>query len=264
MSSYPHNSFDRNPAPWVPLTTSLVYLLRSPRLLGVSLLLILATAGLTWLAYALSLDLIHHYTGSFFTVPPTVQRFWDWPLLWGWKALKWLFFILVRVVAFYLAFVIAYSLTTPGYVFLSNWAGDRFTDRAGQGEAGLTLAGVLIDLWEGIKIGGLGLVITAMALVANFIPVIGQATVFLLYVFYSALMFVDFPSSRYRWTLEQKLGWVLRHRLACLRLGLFPALVSLVPVLNVFAMALLFPLFTIHATLNFLAIEGREEAVRQT
>jgi CysZ protein len=258
-----NESFRGNPPtpPWVPLSFSLTFLFRYPRLLGWSLILVLLTGTLTWLGYLFSVDLISQLTGSFFTTPPTVEKFWHWPVLWGWIALKWIFFVLSRVVAFYLAFVLAYSLTTPGYVFLSTWAGNRYTVQAGEGEASLTLAGVLIDLWEGVKIGAMGLVVAVAALFANFIPVIGQAAVFVLYTFYSALMFVDYPASRYRWTLGEKLRWVRRYHQQAFRLGIFPAMISMIPLLNVFLMALFFPLFTIHTTLNFLVIEGKKEVI---
>jgi len=249
------------PPPWVPFSSSLAFLFRYPRLLGWSLVLVVLTGSLTWIGYLLSVDLINQFTGSFFTTPPTVEKFWHWPLLWGWTALKWIFFILSRVVAFYLAFVLAYSLTTPGYVYLSTWAGNRYCDQAGQGEAEFSLAGALVDLREGIKIGAMGLVVTVAALLANFIPVIGQVAIFILYAFYSALMFVDYPASRYRWTLGQKIDWLRRHGRQAFRLGLFPAMISMIPLLNVFLMALFFPLFTIHTTLNFLAIEGCKELV---
>jgi CysZ protein len=247
--------------PWVPLSFSLAFLFRSPRLLGWSLVLMVLTGSLTWLGYLYSVDLINHLTGSFFTTPPTVEKFWHWPLLWGWTALQWIFALLSRVVAFYLAFVIAYSLTAPGYVYLSTWAGNRYCTQAEEGEAVFSLTGALIDLREGIKIGAMGLVVTAVALIANFIPVIGQAAVFILYALYSALMFLDYPASRYRWTLGQKTAWLRLHARQALRLGYLPALVSMIPILNVFFMALLFPLFTIHTTLNFLTIEGRKEIV---
>ncbi|WP_051553738.1 EI24 domain-containing protein [Desulfobulbus elongatus] len=247
--------------PWVPFSTSCAFLFRHPRLLGWSLLLVLLTGTLTWLGYLFSVDLINHFTGSFFTTPPTVEKFWHWPLLWGWTALKWVFLLLTRVAAFYLAFVLAYTLTTPGYVFLSTWAGNRYCDQAGEGEAVFSLAGALIDLREGVKIGAMGVVVTVVALFANFIPVIGQGAVFVLYTYYSALMFVDYPASRYRWTLGQKINWLQLHAGPAFRLGLFPAMISMVPLLNIFFMALFFPLFTIHTTLNFLVIEGRKEIV---
>jgi len=247
--------------PWVPFSYSLFFLFRNPRLLGWSLILVVLTGSLTWLGYLLSVDLINQVTGSFFTTPPAVEKFWHWPLLWGWTGLKWIFFVLSRVIAFYVAFILAYTLTTPGYVFLSTWAGNRYCEQAGQGEATLTLSGALIDLREGVKIGAMGMMVTVVALFANFIPVIGQVSVFVLYAFYSALMFVDYPSSRYRWTLGQKLTWLRVHSGQAFRLGLFPAMLSMIPLLNIFLMALFFPLFTIHTTLNFLAIEGRKEIV---
>lgn len=246
---------------WVPLRTSLSFLFRHPRLLFWSLALVVLTGILTWSGYLVSVDLIERFTGSFFSIPPTAERFWQWPLLWGWTALKWVFLVLSRVVAFYLAFLVAYSLTTPGYVLLSTWAGNRYTEKAGEGEAAFTLVGILIDLREGAKIGALGLLVTVAALLANFIPVIGQVAVFGLYVFYSALMLVDFPSSRYRWSLGRKLRWVGEHRNQCFRLGLLPAVISMIPLLNVFLMALFLPLLTIHTTLNFLAIEGKKALI---
>lgn len=247
--------------PWVPFSYSLFFLFRNPRLLGWSLILVVLTGSLTWLGYLLSVDLINQVTGSFFTTPPTVEKFWHWPLQWGWTGLKWIFFVLSRVIAFYVAFILAYTMTTPGYVFLSTWAGNRYCEQAGQGEATLTLSGALIDLREGVKIGAMGMMVTVVALFANFIPVIGQVSVFVLYAFYSALMFVDYPSSRYRWTLGQKLSWIRVHSGQAFRLGLFPAMLSMIPLLNIFLMALFFPLFTIHTTLNFLVIEGRKEFV---
>jgi len=248
--------------PWVPFSYSLFFLFRNPRLLGWSLILVVLTGSLTWLGYLLSVDLINQVTGSFFTTAPAVEKFWHWPLLWGWTGLKWIFFVLSRVIAFYVAFIMAYTLTTPGYVFLSTWAGNRYCEQAGQGEATLTLSGALIDLREGVKIGAMGMMVTVVALFANFIPVIGQVSVFVLYAFYSALMFVDYPSSRYRWTLGQKLSWIRLHSGQACRLGLFPAMLSMIPLLNIFLMALFFPLFTIHTTLNFLVIEGRKEIIQ--
>ena len=250
-----------SPPSWVPFSFSCGFLFRHPRLLGLSLLLMVLTGALTWWGYHFAVDAISHLAGSFFTTPPVVERFWHWPILWGWVALKWLFLLLAKVAAFYLAFILAYSLTTPGYAFLSAWAGNRYCAQAGEGEAVFSLAGAWVDLREGIKIGLVGVLVTVVGLLVNFIPVAGQATVFVLYTYYSALMFVDYPASRYRWTMGQKLGWMRRHGGQAFRLGLFPALIGMVPLLNIFLMALCFPLFTIHATLNFLVIEGRKAVV---
>lgn len=257
----PHPASEAQPSPWVPLPSAFSFLLRHPRLLGWSLVLVVLTGCLTWLGYLFSVHLIDHFTGSYFSTPPVVEHLWHWPLFWGWTAGKWVFLVLSRVVAFYLAFLLAYCLTTPGYVFLSTSAGNHFTEKAGEGEAAYTLAGILTDLLEGMKIGAIGLLATVAALLANFIPVVGQVTVFVIYVFYSTLMLIDFPSSRYRWSLGQKLRWVRQYWYQSFRLGLLPAVISMVPIFNVVLMALLLPLLTIHTTLNFLAIEGRKEMV---
>ncbi len=242
--------------PWIPLTTSIAFILKHVRILGWSLLLVTATGLLTWLGYVESLDLITGLTGRFFAAPPESAGVWGWILVKGWVALKYLFYIIIRIVAFYLSFLVAYTLTAPGYAFLSTstekiYLGSSFADD------GFSLSGVLRDLVEGLKIGLFGLVVTVAALVAGFIPVVGFALVLFIYVFYSALMFVDYPTSRHGWSLGRKIEWVRTYYRRAFRLGALPALISMVPVVNIFFMALLFPLFTVHTTLNFIAIEQR-------
>ncbi len=243
--------------PWVSLGYSTRFIFRYPKVLSLSMILVVATGLLTWLGTYESLAFIDSLTGNFFVHPPEAAHFWSWPLVWGWTGLRWLFIIVSRVIAFYLAFLVAYCLTTPGYVFLSLLAGNRYTGQAREGEASMSLVGICVDLIEGVKIGMVGILVTIVALLLNFLPVIGQATAFLLYVFYSTLMFIDFPSSRYRWKLGQKIDWIKKHRNQAFRLGLLPAAVSMIPIINVFFMALLFPLFTVHTTLNYLSIEDR-------
>lgn len=244
-------------APWVSLGHSLFFLFRYPKLITVSTLLVMCTGLLTWLGVYESLRFIDMLTGDFFVHPPQVDHFWGVPLVWGWTVLRWLFLIVSRIIAFYLAFLLAYCITSPGYVFLSFLAGNRYTGQVREGEAAMTPGGILIDLFEGLKIALLGIVVTMAALVVNFIPVIGQVAAFLIYVFYSTLMFIDFPSSRYRWSLGQKIAWIKRHHTQAFRLGLLPAAISMIPFFNVLFMAFFFPLFTVHTTLNYLSIEGR-------
>ncbi len=246
------------PAPrWISLGFALRFIFRSPRLLSTSFLLVVSTGLLTWLGTYGSLGVVDSLVGDFFVHPPTVDHFWQQPMVWGWVGLRWLFFIVTRVIAFYLAFLLAYSLTSPGYVFLSLLAGNRYSGLARDGEADMSIKGICVDLWEGLKIAMIGVLATIVAFVVNFLPGIGQVAAFLLYVFYSSLMFIDFPSSRYRWTLGQKMGWINKHRKQAFRMGFFPAAISMVPIINVFFMAFLFPLFTVHSTLNYLNIEGR-------
>ena len=168
---------------WINLGKTTLFLLRSKNLLGWTLVLVLATALFTWLGYSLAIDFVDGLTGNFFLQSPDSTGLSGWLKDKGWLLLKYGFLIVSRVVGFYLAFMAAYCLTTPGYVFLSSsaeklQAGEKFVE-----DAPFTVSGIIIDLIEGVKIGSLGLLVTLIALVANFIPGIGQVIVFILYTF---------------------------------------------------------------------------------
>lgn len=240
---------------WYSFGYCLGFILRKKRLLAWSTVLFLATITLTAIGYQLSIEHVDSFAGSFLMDPPTADTIWGWIKFQGWKAGKMLFFIITRIMAFYLAFLLAYSLTSPGYVFLSTaaeklHAGDQFIP-----DEGFSVTSILIDILEGVKIALFGIFITIVALFVNFIPGLGQGVVLLLYAFYSALMFIDYPSSRRRWSLGRKIGWLREHSGTALRIGLLPAVISMIPLLNVFLMSLFFPLLTIHSTLNFMSIE---------
>jgi CysZ protein len=225
------------------------------QLLGWSLVLFLMTILLTWLGYLITVDYMDGLTGSYMTAAPAADTLWGWIKHKGWLVGRWLFLIVSKIVAFYFAFLIAYTLTTPGYAFLSTAAERLYAGEIFDAATGFSVAGVLRDIFEGLKIALFGIGVTIAALLVNFIPGLGQVAVVLLYTFYSTLMFIDFPASRRRWPLGKKLGWLRTHNGKALRIGLLPALISMIPLLNIFAIALLFPLLTIHATLNFSAIE---------
>ncbi len=225
-----------------------------------SAVLVLITMFLTWLGYLLTVDFVDSLTGTFFLSQPDAIGIWGWTKFLSWQLMYWSFLVVSRIVAFYLAFLVAYTLSAPGYVFLSTATEKKLAGVDFEPDAALNLKGLLIDLWEGLKIGLFGIVVTVAALLANFIPGVGQVIVLLLYTYYSALMFVDYPSSRRRWSLGEKISWLKKNNKQALRLGILPALLSLIPLLNIFCIALIFPLMTVHTTLNFVAIEktGRE------
>ena len=240
---------------WVPLSRAGRLLATSPGLLGWSLLLVAVTCGLTWFGYLGTTALMDQLTGSFFQQGPEPVGILGWLKLQGWRVLRFFFLVLSRVIAFYLAFFAAYTLTTPGYIFLSTAVEKKEAGQDFEADAPFTLIGVLIDLREGFKIALIGIALSLLAFFLNFIPIIGQLLVIALYSWCASLMFLDYPTARRRWTLGRKLAWTRRHWVATLRLGLVAALLGMVPLLNVFLMALFFPLFTVHTTLNFLALE---------
>lgn len=250
-----HNTAHIHVAEWVPLSTSIGFMMRRKRLIAYSLLLFVITVTLTGIGYLLTVDLINDYTGNFFASAPAADNTWGWIKHKGWLVSSWLFLIVSRIVAFYLAFLLAYSITTPGYVFLSTATEKLHLGEHFDPDASLTPLGILRDVIEGIKIAILGIVVTIIAIFINFIPGIGQAAVFLLYTYYSALMFIDYPASRRRWSFGQKIRWLQNHSSPAFRIGILPAFISMIPLLNIFGIALLFPILTIHTTLNFSAIE---------
>jgi CysZ protein len=237
----------------------MVFLFRSPKLLGWSLLLVVFTFGLTWGGYLLVVGSIDAQPAAFFQQAPEAVGIWGWIKNLGWQGMQWTFVIISRVVAFYIAFILAYTLSAPGYVFLSSAAEKKQAGKDFEEDAAFTLKGIVTDILEGMKIGVFGLLVTVAALIVSFIPLLGQLIVFLLYTYYSTLMFLDYPTSRRRWSLGRKLGWLRGHGASAFRLGVIPAVISLIPVLNIFLMALIFPLFTVHVTLNFSALEEAEK-----
>ncbi len=244
---------------WLPLTFSLRFILQHMNLLGLSLLLMFCMALLTWLGYLVTVHFVDGLTGHFFQQAPEAAGIIGWFKVKGWLVLKWLFLVFSRVIAFYLAFLVSYSLTSPGYAFLSVSAEKKYLGEEFVGDDGFTWAGIVKDLVEGCKIGAFGLLVTLAALLLNLIPVAGAGLVIFLYIFYSALMFIDYPASRQRWSLGEKLEWLKKKWPRALRLGWLPALISMIPVVNIFFMALFFPLFTVHATLNFVAVPSHSK-----
>ena len=240
---------------WIPISYSIGLMFRRKRLFGLSFLLFGLTVLLTWGGYQLAIDFVDSLTRDFFAHAPDPGTILGWIKHKGWIAAEWLYSIISRIVSFYLAFLIAYTISTPGYSFLSSSAEKVHAGQHFDADATFTFLGVLIDIWEGFKVALLGVLVTIVALMVNVVPAIGQAAAFVLYVFYSALMFVDYPASRRRWSLGRKLGWIRVHSQPMFRLGLLPALVSMIPVLNIFVIAMLFPLLTIHSAVNFAEIE---------
>jgi CysZ protein len=244
------------PSPlWIPLSRSMALLLTRLRLFGWALFLVALTFILTWFGYRLCVDFFEDLSRPLFGTVSDPDSLFGWIKYSAWLAAHWTFTVFLKVLAFYLAFIAAYTLATPGYALLSAAAERLHQGPPADPEPARGLMSLFYDIAEGAKIGLLGVVVTVIAFAANFVPVIGQIIVLLLYTGYSTLMFIDFPASRRNWNLTEKLRWLGRHPYPTLRLGLLPALVSMVPLLNIFVLALLFPLLTIHATVNFNAIQ---------
>jgi CysZ protein len=240
---------------WIPLTRSIGFLFSNFRIFVLSLILFIITLALTWLFYQVSTHFVDQFIGNHLAHLPGADSFWGWIKHYSLLILRWIFIVVTNIISFYIAFLFAYCLTSPGYTVLSSAVEKIHLGQKYKMNEEFSFHGLLVDLVEGCKIGIFGFGVTIAALFINFIPILGQLLVFLLYSFYSCLMFIDYPSSRRKWSLGNKLLWLKKNPIISLRLGFLPALISLIPVLNIFFMALFFPILTVHATLNFSTIE---------
>ncbi len=246
---------DHHKPQWIGLNSSIGFIIKSKRVLGWSLLLTLLTVFVTWGVFLLGSHYLDILYLDLFPARITPEGWWQVIKDKLWLTVSWFFRIGTTIVCFYLSFLLAYCLTCPGYFFLSHAAEKIYAGKEFDPDAAFTLQGILVDLWEGIKIALLGVVVTFFTLWLNFIPLVGQGLLLLVYVFYSTLVFIDYPASRRRWRLGRKISWIRENNKVAFRIGLLPAVVSLIPLVNIFGMAIIFPIMTVHATLNFTIIE---------
>ncbi len=214
---------------------------------------------LTWLGFFAATNLVDRFVPNFLETEPLRDSLLGWLYYVGWWTASSLFLVITRIISFFLAFLVAYTLCSPFYSFLSEAAERCYLGAAYADDPALSWRGIAKDLIEALKLSLIGILLSVGALAIGFIPVIGQIVVFFLYICYAALLFIDYPASRKRWGLGRKLTWLAQHLSPTLRLGLLPALIGMLPVINIFLMAVLFPLFTVHATLNFSAIEAHRQ-----
>lgn len=223
--------------------------------------LFFASIGVILAMLLLSL-FFYHQISSFFTVktldffeiaPATDELFSQL-----YRVLKicgaFLFKIVVNVLLFYLSFVIAYALVSPLYSFISMIAEDIYFGKP-QDDAEFSLEGVIEDVKQALKISAGVFALGAVAFFIGFIPVLGQITALVVCFFMNALLIFDFVTSRRRWTLAAKAKWLVFHPALTLKTALLPTLISFIPVVNTIFTAFLFPVFVVHATMNFACAE---------
>ena len=171
-----------------------------------------------------------------------------------------LFKIVVNVLLFYLSFAVSYALVSPLYSFISMIAEDVYFGKP-QDDAEFSIPGIIEDIKQALKVSAAVLVLGILAFFVGFVPVLGQIAAFVLCFFMNAFLIFDFVTSRRRWKLVQKAKWLVMHPAITVKTALLPSLVSFVPVVNTILTAFLFPLFVVHATMNFAFEETKNDAV---
>ena len=114
----PKNNQNTPQTAWIPFSVSIKLMFTRQSLFLWSALLVCLTIGITWLGVCLLLDYIDALSSRFFPAAPEATGIWGWIKHAGWVAGNWLYLIISRIISFYLVFLLAYTITTPGYAFL--------------------------------------------------------------------------------------------------------------------------------------------------
>jgi len=243
----------------VSLATAFKAVIQSGKLFFASIGVILAMLVLSIFLYHQATSFFTVKTLDFFEIAPATDELFSQI----YHALKVcgakLFKVVVNVLLFYLAFIISYALTSPLYSFISIIAEDIYFGKP-KDDAELSLEGVIEDVKQALKVTLAVFLLGVIAFFIGFIPVLGQAAAFVLCFFMNALLIFDFVTSRRRWNFVSKAKWLVFHPSLTLKTAFLPTLISFIPVLNTILTAFLFPVFVVHATMNFACAERGDEA----
>lgn len=231
--------------------------------------LFFASIGVVMAMLVLSIFLYHQVSSfvtvkslDFFEIAPATDELFSQI----YHALKvcgaFLFKIVVNVLIFYFSFVISYALVSPLYSFISIIAEDVYFGRP-QDDAELSLEGIIEDVKQALKITAGVFALGVIAFFIGFIPVLGQVTALVVCFFMNALLIFDFVTSRRRWPFVDKAKWLVFHPALTLKTALLPTLISFIPVVNTILTAFLFPIFVVHATMNFACAERGKEPEKE-
>lgn len=172
--------------------------------------------------------------------------------------LNWIFVKLLSIFIFYISLILSYTITSPLYSFISMLAENIYFGKPAD-EADFSFSGICKDLIQAVKISLASALISFAAFFLNFIPFAGQIAAIIAYIFVNSLLLFDFPTSRRRWFLKQKIRWIFKHPVTMLRVGTLPAFISFLPVISNIIIPFLFPFLVVHATMNFVQ-RGRATA----
>lgn len=239
------------------LKTAAKAIFQSSKLTVASLSVVLAMIVITIFSYHIISSWISSLTSPFFAKEPLTESFFDYLFYAGWVMTKLVFKGIAAIIVFYVSFIFAYTVTSPLYSFISILAEDIYFGKP-EDAPDFSFDVILEDVLQALKIAGMALVITVFAFFVNFVPVIGQITAIAFYIVLNSMMLIDFPSSRRGWDLQTKTLWIRKNLITTLRVGSLPTLISMIPLANNILLAFMFPLFVVHATMNFAAIEKGE------
>jgi len=231
--------------------------------------LFLASIGVILIMMILTFFFYHRVTSfvtvktlDFFEITPATDELFSQI----YHALKvcsaFLFKLVVNILSFYLSFILAYALTSPLYSFISIIAEDVYFGKP-QDDAELSLSGIIEDVKQALKVTLAAFLLGVVAFFIGFVPVLGQFAALVFCFFMNALLIFDFVTSRRRWNFVNKAKWLVFHPALTLKTALLPTLISFIPVINTIFTAFLFPVFVVHATMNFACAERGDKPEKE-
>lgn len=236
------------------LKTAAKAIFSNGKLTVASLTVVLAMVLITIFSYHQISSWVDSLTAPFFDKEPLTEGFFDYIYYFGWLITRMVFKAVAAIVVFYISFIFSYTVTSPLYSFISVLAEDIYFGKP-EDATDFSLDIMIEDVLQALKIAGMALVCTVFAFFVNFVPVIGQITAIAFYIVINSLMLIDFPASRRSWDLKTKTLWIRENLMTTLRIGSLPTLISMIPLANNIILAFCFPLFVVHATMNFAEVE---------
>lgn len=245
----------------VPFSDSLLFFKKQRPLIVWTIFILLVIFLITLLFFSLFTRYIEMNFHFIITEPGSdASVFWN-ILFW---LMNGLFSLFLKVFAFYFSFLIAYTATAPLYQFLSVMTEDLFRGKKVKEDSVHEFEEIMGDYISIFPLSFMLFAVLVVALIANFIPFFGPILCFIVLCFSSALLLIAFPATRLGWEMQQKIEWLIKHPVDTFRLGLFPLLISFIPVISPFIMGIASPFLVVHATLNFILKEESQKILAAT
>ena len=223
-------------------------------LLGTALVMVFVSIFL----YHMIFSFVSGLTAPFYTAPPLIEEFYHYFYYAGWAIFKFFFSASVTIFIFYATYIISYLISSPIYSFISYASENTFLGKPEE-ESDFDASYIGEDLLQAAKTSLLAVAVTVYLFFVNFVPVIGQIFVFVLYPVLNTILVIDFYAYRKEWTLASRILWIKENPLLSLIVGGSITFISMIPLLNNILAALVIPFALVYSSINMAVIQKYNE-----
>ncbi len=243
---------------YISLSESINFFFRNKSMLFASFIIIAITFMVSIIAQSLVGDLVEH-SGFFLVNEPAkpvdlIGEIWSF----AWTLLHGLYIVFVRITVFYITFFIAYTFSSPLYSLISFFTEKIFKGGRVDDDVPLSFDQAVKDIIEALKLTIVVFAVSIASFFVSAIPLFGPLISFGGFVMINALILFDFAAARKGWSLKKKIQWTWNNKVTSFKIGFIPALVSMIPIFNIFFLVFIYPVFTVYGTLNFILTEDRK------